>query len=63
MMCAAGYGKTMSVNSALRELAPDITYRLKLRSGPYPRDIRHGLFQALGLPVIRPRAPSSSTLS
>ena len=60
MMCAygsAGYGKTMSVNSALRKLAPDITYRLELRSGPTPRDIRHGLFRALGLPGEPPSRP------
>ncbi|MFD9280253.1 AAA family ATPase [Streptomyces mirabilis] len=60
MMCAygsAGYGKTMSVNSALRKLAPDITYRLELRSGPTPRDIRHGLFRALGLPGEPPTRP------
>ncbi|MFI1200402.1 AAA family ATPase [Streptomyces sp. NPDC020883] len=60
MMCAlgsAGFGKTMSVNSALRKLAPDITYRLELRSGPTPRDIRHGLFKALGLPGDPPTRP------
>ncbi|MFJ2915364.1 AAA family ATPase [Streptomyces sp. NPDC087228] len=60
MMCAygsAGYGKTMSVNSALRKLAPDITFRLELRSGPTPRDIRHGLFRALGLPGEPPVKP------
>lgn len=60
MMCAfgpAGHGKTMSVNSALRKLAPDITYRLELRSGPTPRDIRHGLFRALGLPGEPPTRP------
>lgn len=35
MMCVhgpAGSGKTMSVNSALRHLAPDITHRLELRA-------------------------------
>ncbi|MFF7656476.1 AAA family ATPase [Streptomyces sp. NPDC007983] len=60
MMCAfgpAGYGKTMSVNSALRKLAPEHTYRLELRSGPTPRDIRHGLFHALGLPGEPPTRP------
>ncbi|PWI12597.1 ATP-binding protein [Streptomyces sp. Act143] len=60
MMCAygpAGYGKTMAVNSALRALAPDITYRLELRSGPTPRDIRHGLFKALRLPGEPPKRP------
>lgn len=38
MMCVyrpAGSGKTMSVNSALRHLAPD-THRLKLCAGPIP---------------------------
>ncbi|MFF3459697.1 AAA family ATPase [Streptomyces sp. NPDC002730] len=54
---AAGHGKTMSVNSALRKVAPDITYRLELRSGPTPRDIRHGLFRALGLPGEPPTRP------
>ncbi|MGW2089729.1 AAA family ATPase [Streptomyces sp. NPDC001880] len=61
MMCAygpAGYGKTMAVNSALRELAPRATYRLELRAGPTPRDIRHGLFKALRLPGEPPRRPS-----
>lgn len=60
MMCvfgASGFGKTMSVNSALRKLAPDISYRLELRSGPTPRDIRHGLFKALGLPGPPPTRP------
>ena len=54
---AAGCSKTMSVNSALRKVAPDITYRLELRSGPTPRDIRHGLFRALGLPGEPPTRP------
>ncbi|MFJ8957638.1 AAA family ATPase [Streptomyces sp. NPDC102381] len=54
---AAGFGKTMSVNAALRQVAPDITYRLELRSGPTPRDIRHGLFRALGLPGEPPTRP------
>lgn len=60
MMCAygpAGYGKTMAVNCALRDLAPEVTYRLELRSGPTPRDIRHGLFRALRLPGEPPRRP------
>lgn len=60
MMCVygrAGFGKTTSVNSALRKLAPDLTYRLELRSGPTPRDIRHGLFKALGLPGDPPARP------
>jgi hypothetical protein len=60
MMCAygpAGFGKTMSVNSALRKLAPGISYRLELRSGPTPRDIRHGLYRALGLPGDPPARP------
>lgn len=60
IMCAygpAGYGKTMSVNSALRQVAPDLTLRLELRSGPTPRDIRHGLFRALGLPGEPPTHP------
>ncbi|MDQ0938831.1 ATP-binding protein [Streptomyces sp. V1I1] len=60
MMCVYGpaeSGKTMSVNSALRHLAPDITHRLELRAGPTPRDIRHGLFQALGLPGVPPARP------
>jgi hypothetical protein len=61
MMCAygpAGYGKTMAVNAALRELAPQASYRLELRAGPTPRDIRHGLFDALHLPGEPPRRPS-----
>ncbi|MCP3759391.1 ATP-binding protein [Streptomyces sp. TBY4] len=60
MMCVygpAGSGKTMSVNSALRLLAPDRTHRLELRAGPTPRDIRHGLFNALGLPGEPPIRP------
>ncbi|MFE4416556.1 ATP-binding protein, partial [Streptomyces sp. NPDC056821] len=60
MMCVygpAGSGKTMSVNSALRHLAPNITHHLELRAGPTPRDIRHGLFQALGLPGEPPARP------
>ncbi|MFJ5546507.1 AAA family ATPase [Streptomyces sp. NPDC093225] len=60
MMCVygpAGSGKTMSINSALRHLAPENTYRLELRAGPTPRDIRHGLFKALGLPGEPPNRP------
>ncbi|MEU0297058.1 ATP-binding protein, partial [Streptomyces microflavus] len=38
-------------------LAPNITHRLELRPGPAPRDIRHGLFQALGLPGKPPARP------
>ncbi|WP_411118330.1 AAA family ATPase [Streptomyces sp. 058-1L] len=38
-------------------LAPNITHRLELRPGPAPRDIRHGLFQALGLPGEPPARP------
>ncbi|WP_406347355.1 AAA family ATPase [Streptomyces sp. NBC_00648] len=60
MMCAygaSGYGKTFAVNAALRVLAPNIAYRLELRCGPTPRDIRHGLFKALRLPGEPPRRP------
>jgi hypothetical protein len=60
MMCAygaAGFGKTIAVNSALRALAPHATYRLELRAGPTARDIRHGLFRALHLPGEPPHRP------
>lgn len=60
MMCVhgdAGLGKTLSVNTALRELAPADVCRVQFRARPTPRDIRHVLFNALGIsgtPPLRP---------
>ncbi|MGW3077820.1 ATP-binding protein [Kitasatospora sp. NPDC001132] len=60
MMCiagAAGNGKSLSVNASLRLLAPDNSYRIAFRARPTPRDIRHELFRALGLPGEPPGRP------
>lgn len=60
MMCvhgAAGLGKTLSVQASLRELAPQSTYRVQFRARPTPRDVRHVLFDALGLGGHPPRRP------
>ena len=60
MMCVhgdAGLGKTLSVNAALRALAPAEVCRVQFRARPTPRDIRHVLFDALGIgggPPTRP---------
>lgn len=60
MMCVhgdAGLGKTFSVNASLRELARDMVCRVQFRARPTPRDIRHTLFDALGVggtPPLRP---------
>ncbi|WP_245984914.1 ATP-binding protein [Streptomyces tateyamensis] len=60
MMCisgAAGNGKSLSVNASLRLLAPHDSYRIAFRARPTPRDIRHELFRALGLPGEPPGRP------
>jgi len=52
MMCVhgdAGLGKTLSVNASLRALAPADVCRVQFRARPTPRDIRHVLFDALGV--------------
>ncbi|TFD84052.1 ATP-binding protein [Cryobacterium lactosi] len=52
MMCVhgdAGLGKTLSVNTSLRALAPADVCRVQFRARPTPRDIRHVLFEALGI--------------
>ncbi|MGW5765811.1 ATP-binding protein [Streptomyces tendae] len=62
MMCvygAAGLGKTMSVNASLRELAPGVTRRIEFRGRPTVLDIRHNLFNVLGLPGRPPRQPTA----
>jgi hypothetical protein len=60
MMCVhgdAGLGKTLSVNASLRTLASDDVYRVQFRARPTPRDIRHVLFDALGVSGAPPAAP------
>lgn len=60
MMCVhgdAGLGKTLSVNASLRTLAPEDVYRVQFRARPTPRDIRHVLFDALGIGGHPPAAP------
>lgn len=57
MYGGAGYGKSLAVNAALRELAPNNTVRVVFRSRPYPRDIRHALFHGLRLPGRTPGHP------
>ncbi|GAA1393671.1 hypothetical protein GCM10009639_26990 [Kitasatospora putterlickiae] len=62
MMCVhggAGFGKTLAVNTCLRNLDPaeDIR-RITFRVRPTPRAVRHELFAALDLPGTPPRGPS-----
>lgn len=60
MMCVhgqAGLGKTLSVNAALRALAPAEVCRVQFRARPTPRDIRHVLFEALGVGGSAPTRP------
>ena len=60
MMCVhgdAGLGKTLSVNASLRALAPADVCRVQFRARPTPRDIRHVLFDALGLSGSPPARP------
>lgn len=60
MMCVhgqAGLGKTLSVNAALRALAPTEVCRVQFRARPTPRDIRHVLFDALGVGGSPPTRP------
>ncbi|MEJ8673044.1 hypothetical protein WKI71_45540 [Streptomyces sp. MS1.AVA.1] len=60
---SAGYGKTMSVNSALRKIAPDNTYRLELRSGPTPATSATDCLTPWGCPGSRRPGRSNSTPS
>ena len=53
----AGLGKTLSVNTVLRKLAPDTTYRIQFRNTPHPSDIRRELFRVLGLTGKKPSRP------
>ncbi|MEU0156402.1 ATP-binding protein [Micromonospora fulviviridis] len=60
MMCVhgdAGLGKTLSVNASLRALAPNEVCRVQFRARPTPRDIRHVLFDALGVSGAPPNRP------
>jgi len=60
MMCVhgdAGLGKTLSVNASLRALAPADVCRVQFRARPTPRDIRHVLFDALGISGTPPARP------
>ena len=62
MMCvhgAAGLGKTLAVNTCLRELEPtEDVRRLTFRARPTARAVRYELFTALDLPGEPPRHPS-----
>src|SRR6266566_6746436 len=55
--CLVGLGKTLSVNASLRALAPADTCRVQFRARPTPRDIRHVLFDALGISGTPPTRP------
>ena len=61
MMCVhgdAGLGKTLSVNASLRtRLVPEAICWVQFRARPTPRDIRHVLFDALGIGGARPVKP------
>jgi len=46
-----------SVNASLRALAPADTCRVQFRARPTPRDIRHVLFDALGISGTPPTRP------
>jgi hypothetical protein len=57
MMCihgAVGLGKTLAVNTNLRDLAPDSTVRLELRHGSTLTRFQTMLFRALDLPGEKP---------
>lgn len=62
MMCVygdAGYGKTLAVNTCLRELEPaEEVRRITFRSRPTARAVRYEIFAALGLQGDVPRHPS-----
>ncbi|MGY0458638.1 AAA family ATPase [Kitasatospora sp. cg17-2] len=62
MMCVhggAGFGKTLAVNTCLRDLDPaEDVRRITFRVRPTPRAVRHELFAALDLPGTPPRGPS-----
>lgn len=53
----AGYGKSLSVNAVLRDLAPHNTMKVVFRSRPTTRDIRNALFHGLGLTGKTPGHP------
>jgi hypothetical protein len=60
MMCVhgdAGLGKTLSVNASLRTLAAEDVCRVQFRARPTPRDIRHVLFDVLGIGGVTPGSP------
>lgn len=60
MMCVhgdAGLGKTLSVNTSLREQPAGSVCRVQFRARPTPRDIRHTLFEALAIGGDPPRKP------
>ncbi|WP_392869932.1 AAA family ATPase [Streptomyces sp. LN499] len=64
MMCIhgeAGFGKTLAVNTCLRELEAgqgEEVRRVTFRARPTARAVRYELFDALGLPGEPPRHPS-----
>lgn len=62
MMCihgGAGHGKTLAVNTCLRELEPgEDVRRVTFRARPTARAVRYELFTALDLPGEPPRHPS-----
>ncbi|MGR8010951.1 AAA family ATPase [Streptomyces hypolithicus] len=62
MMCVygdAGFGKTLAVNTCLRELEPgEEVRRITFRARPTARAVRHEIFAALGLKGDAPGAPS-----
>ncbi|MFF4355022.1 AAA family ATPase [Streptomyces sp. NPDC001530] len=62
MMCVygdAGFGKTLAVNTCLRELEPgEEVRRIAFRSRPTARAVRHAIFTALGLAGGPPAHPS-----
>jgi hypothetical protein len=65
MMCVlgdAGLSNTLSVNASLLTLAPEDVYRVRFQARPTPRDIRHVLFDALGIEAVaRPNTPIRMT--
>lgn len=60
MMCVhgdAGLGKTLSVVSSLRALAPENSFRVQFRTRPTNLDIRSELHSLLGIGIPPPRRP------
>ncbi|MFE1318339.1 AAA family ATPase [Kitasatospora phosalacinea] len=55
----AGLGKSFGVEESLKQLDPDLLLSLEfVRSRPGPKDLRHALFDQMGLPGKKPGTPT-----